>query len=472
MRRLIQESDLLAKSKVLEGFAYATPERNRVFGGAGHNATVNYLYDTVAALNSYDVEFQSFVELYTDGNASLKVNGVDQGAKLFTYSTSGKFSEALVPVANLGCNASDYPAEVKGKIALISRGTCQFGLKSSLAGVAGADAAVIYDNINETSLAGTLGAPPRPEGPYVPTVGISLANGTALLAAINSGQTVIADIDVFSIAENRTTYNVIAQTKGGDPNNVLVLTAHTDSVIAGPGINDNGSGSIGLLQVAIELAKFRVHNAIRFVWVSAEEFGLLGSTFYVASLAAAELNKIRLNLNFDMIASPNYVYSVYDGDGSAFNVSGPPGSAEAERLFEDYFKNEAKQPLVPTDFDGRSDYGPFLDAGIPTGGLFTGAEVAKTDAEQRLFGGEAGVAYDINYHGAGDNVANLNLTAFGVCTEAIAHAVATYGLSFSTLPPKVLANTTTTSTPPRSLRGTPAKTHTLSKVFDRFFATS
>lgn len=127
---------------------------------------------------------------------------------------------------------------------------------------------------------------------------------------------------------------------------------------------------------------------------------------------------------------------------------------------------------MPTDFDGRSDYGPFLDAGIPTGGLFTGAEVAKTDAEQRLFGGEAGVAYDINYHGAGDNVANLNLTAFGVCTEAIAHAVATYGLSFSTLPPKVLANTTTTSTPPRSLRGTPAKTHTLSKVFDRFFATS
>lgn len=105
MRRLIQESDLLAKSKALEGFAYATPERNRVFGGPGHNATVNYLYDTVAALGYYDVRFQPFVELYTNGNASLKVNGVDQGAKLLTYSPSGKFSEALVPVANLGCNA-------------------------------------------------------------------------------------------------------------------------------------------------------------------------------------------------------------------------------------------------------------------------------------------------------------------------------------------------------------------------------
>lgn len=206
--------------------------------------------------------------------------------------------------------------------------------------------------------------------------------------------------------------------------------------------------------------------------MSAEEFGLLGSTFYVASLAAAERNKIRLNLNFDMIASPNYVYSVYDGDGSAFGISGPPGSGEAERLFEDYFKNEAKQPLVPTDFDGRSDYGPFLDADIPTGGLFTGAEVLKTNAEQQLFGGEAGVAYDINYHGAGDNVANLNLIAFDVCTKAIAHAVATYGLSFDSLPPKVLANTTTT-TPPRRLATTEqGKTRMLSKVFDRFFQTS
>ena len=244
-------------------------------------------------------------------------------------------------------------------------------------------------------------------------------------------------------------------------------------LLVGPGINDNGSGSIGLLQVAIELAKFRVRNAIRFVWVSGEEFGLLGSTFYVASLAAAKRNKIRLNLNFDMIASPNYVYSVYDGDGSTFNVSGPPGSGEAQRLFEDYFKYEAKQALVPTEFDGRSDYGPFLKASIATGGISTGAEMLKTEAEQKLFGGKAGVAYDINYHGAGDNVANLNLTAFQVCTKAIAHAVATYGLSFDSLPPKALF-TTTKTTPPGSLAqgGRLTRTMMLSKVFDRFLQTS
>ena len=188
--------------------------------------------------------------------------------------------------------------------------------------------------------------------------------------------------------------------------------------------------------MAIQLAKYSVNNAIRFVWVAAEEFGLLGSTFYVASLSDAEKAKIRLNLNFDMIASPNYHYGIYDGDGSSFNLTGPPGSAEAEKLFQDYFTNDAGLKYVPEPFDGRSDYGPFLDAGIAAGGLFTGAEDIKTEEEVALFGGKAGVAYDKNYHGAGDNVANLNMDAFIQNTKAIAHAVATYGRSFASLPPK------------------------------------
>ncbi len=103
---MLLRSNLLAKSKTLEGFAYATPERNRVFGSPGHNATVNYLYDQIAALGDYyDVELQPFVELYTDGTATLKVNGVDQEAGLFTYSPSGKFTQPLVSVSNFGCEA-------------------------------------------------------------------------------------------------------------------------------------------------------------------------------------------------------------------------------------------------------------------------------------------------------------------------------------------------------------------------------
>lgn len=229
--------------------------------------------------------------------------------------------------------------------------------------------------------------------------------------------------------------NVIAQTKTGDPDNVIFVGAHADSVDAGPGINDNGSGSIGILEVARNLAKYSVTNAVRFAWWSAEEFGLLGARYYVNQSSVEDLSKIRLYLNFDMIASPNYKLSIYDGDGSAFNLSGPAGSAEAEKLFEEYFVSVGL-PSQPTEFNGRSDYGPFLDAGVAAGGLFTGAEQAKTEAEAALYGGEAGVAFDANYHRVGDTVANLNMDAFLVNSKAIAHAVATYATSFESLPPK------------------------------------
>ena len=137
-----------------------------------------------------------------------------------------------------------------------------------------------------------------------------------------------------------------------------------------------------------------------------------------------------------MIASPNYKYGIYDGDGSSFGVTGAPGSAEAEKLFQDYFTNDAGLNYVADAFDGRSDYAPFADAGIAAGGLFTGAEGIKPEEEVALFGGQAGVAYDENYHESGDNVKNLNLEAFIQNAKAIAHAVGVYGRSFETLPPK------------------------------------
>lgn len=85
-----------------------------------------------------------------------------------------------------------------------------------------------------------------------------------------------------------------------------------------------------------------------------------------------------------MIASPNFGYFIYDGDGSAYNLTGPAGSDHIEHLFEDYFKKDARLPTQPSAFDGRSDYGPFLEAGIPSGGLFTGAEVVKTPEQVKL----------------------------------------------------------------------------------------
>jgi Zn-dependent M28 family amino/carboxypeptidase len=216
----------------------------------------------------------------------------------------------------------------------------------------------------------------------------------------------------------------------------LFLGAHSDSVAAGPGINDDGSGSVGILETAIQLAKWRTKAQVKFGWWTAEEAGLLGSTYYVSTLTEEELSKIRLYLNFDMIASPNYILGHYDGDGSEFGEVGPAGSAEAEHFFEDYYESLGLNHTA-TEFNGRSDYGPFLESGVPCGGLDAGADEVKTQEWVDKFGGTAGIILDPNYHQAGDNVSNLNMFAFEVMAKGIAHAVATYGGSgFAGFPPR------------------------------------
>ncbi len=203
-------------------------------------------------------------------------------------------------------------------------------------------------------------------------------------------------------SEIRDTYNVIAQTEGGNARRVVQAGAHLDSVVPGPGINDNGSGSASLLEVAEAMADENPVNKVRFSWWGAEELGLLGSTHYVADLTAKQLAKIAMYLNFDMVGSPNYVRFVYDGDNSAFPAgpgvaAGPPGSGDIEQTFHDYFTSQGLAS-EETPFSGRSDYGPFIAEGIPSGGLFTGAEGVKTAAQAAVYGGEAGVAYDHCYH--------------------------------------------------------------------------
>jgi Zn-dependent M28 family amino/carboxypeptidase len=169
-------------------------------------------------------------------------------------------------------------------------------------------------------------------------------------------------------------------------------------------------------------------NRLRFVWWGAEEQGLIGSTRYVESLSAAERARIKLNLNFDMVGSPNFVRFVYDGNNSSFPVDpqtgverGPAGSGAVEQVFLNYF-NAIDLPVEPTPFDGRSDYGPFIAAGIPAGGLFTGAEDIKTAAQAAIYGGTAGLAFDPCYHRACDTFTNNNLTALDQMSDAAAHA--------------------------------------------------
>lgn len=313
LQELITIEDLLAGSQKLQDIADAH-EGNRAFGSGGHNATVDYLYETLSALQSgnssyYDVVKQPFTELFFAGTATLSVDGAEYDASTMTYTPSGTVSGlSLVPVADLGCNIEDFPAAVEGKVAFISRGTCPFAQKATNAKTAGAAAALIYNNA-PGAIAGTLGG----AGDYVPVVGVSQETGNELLAALEaSEEDVLVDLVIDAVTEYRTNYNVIAETKGGDRDNVLVLGGHSDSVPAGPGINDDGSGTIGVLNVAVALSQFSVANAVRFAFWGAEEFGKLGSFYYVKQLngtgsngttgGAAEMNKIRAYLNFDMVS--------------------------------------------------------------------------------------------------------------------------------------------------------------------------
>jgi Zn-dependent M28 family amino/carboxypeptidase len=199
--------------------------------------------------------------------------------------------------------------------------------------------------------------------------------------------------------------------------------AHLDSTENGPGINDNGSGSAALLTTALEVSRsgLKPDRHLRFAWWGAEEAGLLGSEHYVASLSEDELTDIALNLNFDMVGSPNYVRFVYDGDGSDSEAAGPAGSDRIEREFVRWFERQGLE-TEPTAFDGRSDYGPFIDAGIPAGGLFTGAEGVKTEEQAATYGGTAGEAYDPCYHQACDTRDNIDDEVLDQMADAVAHA--------------------------------------------------
>ncbi|KAJ2920654.1 hypothetical protein H1R20_g16439, partial [Candolleomyces eurysporus] len=380
----------------------------RAFGSRAHNSTVRYIKTLLDATGFYDTSLQTFPYLYSSGSAEIAANGTALASRWFTYGPSGDVSANLVVVNNLGCDASDYPAAVEGQIALIKRGSCEFGLKTALAGNAKAAGAIIYNNAPESIAGGTLGSPSREAGPYVPVGSISGADGDRLVADIAAGNTIAGTLKVNAVTEDRYTSNVIATTKIGDKNNIVFAGGHTDSVPEGPGINDDGSGTITILDLALRLPLFNFRNAVRFGFWTAEEFGLVGSEHYVTNLPAEEQDKIAVYLNFDMVASPNFGYFVYDGAGNLRSA--------------------------PTEFSGRSDYGPFLDVGIPSGGLFTGAEGKKTAEEAQWWGGEAGVDYDICYHKACDGVNNLNVPAWVENTKAAAHAIATYARSLNGIP--------------------------------------
>ena len=283
------------------------------------------------------------------------------------------------PTSTSGCETSDFAGFVPGRIALIQRGTCPYAQKVRNAGFAGASGIIIFNE----GQPGRTDAFPVDIGEWranIPMVFADFGVGNELASA--PGTTVRLKVD--STLTLGTDHNVIATTRKGRTNNIVMVGAHLDSVPAGPGINDNGSGVAAILETAVQMRKFPVRNKVRFAFWAAEEIGLLGSDQYVEGLTPVQRDRIRLYLNFDMVGSPNYAYKLYDGDDSDATGSpaGPPGSAEIEDQLEAFFDSR-NLPHNGTDFDGRSDYGPFITAGIPAGGIFTGAEQPRRPRKRR-----------------------------------------------------------------------------------------
>ncbi|MFE7892208.1 M28 family metallopeptidase [Streptomyces sp. NPDC057412] len=214
-------------------------------------------------------------------------------------------------------------------------------------------------------------------------------------------------------ASGRTGYNLIADWPGGDTGQVLMAGSHLDGVTAGPGINDNGSGSAAVLETALAVSRagYRPTRHLRFAWWGAEELGLVGSRHYVSNLSSANRAKIKGYLNFDMIGSPNAGYFVYDDDPAI------------EKTFKDYFAGLGVPTEIETEGDGRSDHAPFKSAGVPVGGLFTGAGRTKTAAQAAKWGGTSGQSFDRCYHASCDTTSNINDTALDRNSDALAHAV-------------------------------------------------
>ncbi|RPA75258.1 leupeptin-inactivating enzyme 1 precursor [Ascobolus immersus RN42] len=430
----IKTSDLSSTLKSLYNIALANGG-NRAFGLPGYKASVDHI---LAELKKYkrtlDITTQEFPALFAQVE-DIELYEVDaSGAKVgdsiyvygLTYSPSTDpegltGSVAWGPDGLPGCSADGYAdQDVKDKIVLTSRFRCPDA--TTLAGrvkaavAAGAKAVIVYNDVPTKVTAGSLSAPDpvnlRPAG------FINADVGNAFKTRIQAGEDVRFYFRQIQTIETRNTWNVMAETKKGDPNAVIAFGGHLDSVQAGPGINDDGSGSALVLALAKAASFYRPNLKLRFHWWGAEENGLLGSEAYVASLSPAEKKKIRAYLNFDMV-SRGY-FGVFDGDGSTHGTAGAAGSGKIEEILAEYLSKKEKVTVQPAVFTGGSDYASFMSEGIPVGGLHTGT----------------GVEQDPCYHQECDTFMNANLTVLTKNAKAAAYAMARLGMEGKKLIPE------------------------------------
>ncbi|AZZ93850.1 M28 family peptidase [Hahella sp. KA22] len=439
--RCMQAKNVMTHLQMLNDIAGAN-DGTRAAGLPGYDASVDYIKSTLESAG-YNVTLAPFPfnAFYPQGPGTLESTAPDTTSYEwevdFSYLSQTDAGDVTGPVAAVdlalgpdngstsGCEAEDFAGFPAGSIALVQRGSCTFQIKAENAAAAGAIGVIIFNQGNTDDRKGLMNATLGDDYTGgIPVVFATYDNGVAWSGTEGLQMHVVTDV----VRKQTETVNVIAESRRGNPDNVVMVGSHLDSVYEGAGINDNGSGSAALLEMALQMRRAHPRNKIRFAWWGAEESGLVGSTHYVQNLPEDELKKIKVYLNFDMIASPNFAYMIYDGDGSDFGLEGPPGSKATEKLFEDYYKLRAL-PYEGTEISFRSDYAQFFTDGVAFGGLFTGAEVAKTEEQAEKYGGDAGVALDHCYHQACDDINNIAQDALEINIDAVAFVTSWLSLS-------------------------------------------
>jgi Zn-dependent M28 family amino/carboxypeptidase len=406
---------------------------NRALGTPGFDASVEYVARVLREAG-YTVDTPTFVaRTFSVLAERLTIDGKATAITALRFSPATPAGGVTAPLAVIaqdatGCEPEEFAGVPAGAVVLVRRGTCPPGQKSANAARARAAAVLVVNNEDRPLSGATLDDPTG----TLPTAGLSKADGDALAERSGAPVTLVLDTQTLETPSR----NVIAQTTTGNPDRVVMAGAHLDSVDAGPGINDNGSGVAALLETAVRLdGAPPVANAVRFAFWGAHEQGLIGSTAYVGGLSEADRKRIALYLDLPLIASANAGYFVYDGDDSDHEGAGqgPEGSGAVERTLVEQLA-AARVTTEGWDFTGRSDYGPFIDAGIPSGGLFTGAEATKTAEQAQRWGGTAGQPFDPCYHKACDRIDRINRTALDRNTDALAGTLARFALSTDGMP--------------------------------------
>ncbi|KJZ73912.1 hypothetical protein HIM_06805 [Hirsutella minnesotensis 3608] len=394
---------------------------NRAFGTPGYKESRDYVLRILRQCGEeMDVRLQEFTHSFNDNNFTL--HGPDGQvpvlARLVGFG-QGLHIENNAPLAALpdddgrGCGCfEDQWTKVKtaGNIVLVQRGGCAISDKLTLAKRHGAVAVVLYNQ--SPGQAGAIAGEGDigkhfPAGIFALSIGLEV--GQEWAKRLKAGQQFPVSIVIKQRDEDRVSWNIIAESKTGDANNVVMLGAHLDSVQAGPGINDNGSGSSALIEIASKLCSHRGYkHKVRFAWWGAEELGLVGSKYYASQLSSAEADKIRFYFNYDMIGSVSPDWAVYaDDDADRYG---------AKHLYDALTKTYTNVSMA--EFGSSSDYVAMRRLGIPASGLFTGA------------GGDA----DPCYHQACDDKSNINFEAALAATRAAAFAMAELANNMDGLP--------------------------------------